>query len=112
MQLYDMKGISCSYRECYGNVGKCLVRRPAVELSGGSGRALDIQRLHAIPLAHLESRIEDGGIQNHSNTPFIPFPTQNQAQNDTRVATNDSHQIPATKPSLQSFGAQTTRRKI
>ena len=83
-----------------------------MELSGGSGRALDIQRLHAIPLAHLESRIEDGGIQNHSNTPFIPFPTQNQAQNDTRVATNDSHQIPATKPSLQSFGAQTTRRKI
>lgn len=74
-----------------------------MELSGGSGRALDIQRLHAIPLAHLESRMV---AFKH------PFPTQNQAQNDTKVATNDSHQIPATKPSLQSFGAQTTRRKI
>ena len=45
--------------------------RPAMAVSGVSGRALDIQRLHAIPLAHLESKLV--AFKHH------PFPTQNQA---------------------------------
>ena len=56
-----MKGISCSCRECYGNVGKCLVS----ETCCGTFRGLRPCFGHSKAPCHstCASGVEDGGIQ-------------------------------------------------